>query len=162
MRLTVSDDILCEIGRIAVYQSLIEGQMALFIRELLYLDEAQGNLKTSKLRFWDLIKELDTLLNNEFGAQNKYVQRFKKFREEMKDFVSMRNNCVHSMWGFGPTLNSGSATRVKANGAVLESVTVTLEELQGISKALNHLEWEIGDIRAWVCHHEASARLSRT
>ena len=166
MTLTVSNDILCEIGRIAVYQSHIEGQMALFIRELLYLDEAKGNLITFKLRFWGLMDLLGSLLNTEFGAKNEHVQRFEKFRKDMDKIVPERNNCVHSMWGFGPTLKSDSATRVKvvkgaSKGAVLESVPVTLSELQDISKALDQLDWEISDIRVHVCHYEASARSSR-
>jgi len=167
MPLTVSRDILCEIGRITVYQSHIEGQMALFIHELLYMDEAKGNLITFKLRFWGLMDLLGSLLNSEFDAQNQYVKRFEQFRKDMEKFVPERNNCVHSMWAFGPTLKSDSATRLKvvkdkSKGAILESVPVTLNELQEISEALEQLEWELSDIRVHVCHYEASARPSRS
>lgn len=113
MRLTVSDSILCEIGRIAVLQSHIEGQMALFIHELLYLDESKGNAITYKLSFWGLMDLLNSLLNSEFGAQNEYVKRVEKFRKNMERIFPQRNDCVHSMWGFGRTLKSDSATRVK-------------------------------------------------
>lgn len=163
MPLSVSKDILCEIGRITVWQSHIEGQMARFIQEVLYLDEADGNLITFKLRFWDLMDLLAALLNKEFGAQNKHVKRFDEFKQDMKRIVPQRNNCVHSMWGFGHTLKSDSATRVKvvkhkSKGAVRESVAVSLKELQDMSKEMERLEWMVGNIRVRVCHIEASGR----
>ena len=166
MPLTVGDPILREIGRIAVYQSHIEGQMALFVRELLDLEEVKGNLITFKLSFWELTDLLGSLLSNEFASQNKHVRRFESFRKAMEKTVPERNKSVHSMWSFGSTLKSDSATRVrvvkdKSKGAVLESVPVTLKELQDMSKEMEHLEWEIGDLRVRVCHYEASARSGR-
>ena len=161
MSLAVSNDVLCEIGRIAVYQSHIEGQMALFIRELMYLDEVKGNLIASKLSFWEHMDLVGSLLSNEFGTQSKHVVRFEKFRKSMEKIVPQRNKFVHSIWSFGSKLKSDSATRVKIKGAVLESVPVSLAELQDISKEMEHLEWEIGDLRVRVCHYEANARPSR-
>ena len=163
MPLTVSKEVLCEIGRITVWQSHIEGQMALFIRELLCLDEASGNLITFKLRVWDLIDLLGSLLTKEFSPTNKHVERFEEFRQAMSKIVPQRNVDVHSMWGFGHDLKSDSATRVKVvkhktKGAVLKSVPVSLEELRKRSKEMEHLEWLISDIRVRVCHYEADAR----
>jgi hypothetical protein len=155
MTLTVSNEILCEIGRIAVYQSHIEGQMALFIQELLYLDETQGNLVTCNLSFWEHMDLVGSLLRNEFGPQSKYVLTFEDFRKSMKEIVPQRNKFVHSMWGIGGALSYDSAIMVKvvkdrAKGAVLKTVPVTLKELQDISGKMAHLEWLISDLRVRV------------
>jgi len=157
MTLTVSNEILCEIGRVAVYQSHIEGQMALFIQGLLYLDETQGNLITLNLSFWEHMNLIGSLLRNEFDLQSEYVTTFEDFRKSMEQLVPQRNKFVHSMWGFGSTFNYDSATMVKvvkdkSKGAMLQSVPVTLKELQDISGKMAHLEWLISDLRVRVCH----------
>ncbi|MDQ3819959.1 MAG: hypothetical protein M3362_20105 [Acidobacteriota bacterium] len=156
MSLSVSDEILCEIGRIAVYQSHIEGQMALFIQGLLYLDETEGNLVTLNLSFWEHMDLLGSLLRNEFGAQSKYVGTFDDFRKSMEMIVPQRNKFVHSMWGFGETFGYDTATMVKvvkdkSKGAVLKSVPVTLQELRDMSGKMAHLEWLISDLRVRIC-----------
>src|SRR5215813_973870 len=104
MPLTVSDEILCEIGRIAVYQSHIEGEMALFIRELLYLDESRGHLITATLSFGRLIDLLRSLLRDEFDSDHDYFKEFEEIRKKLVQSEEKRNSFVHSMWGFGSTL----------------------------------------------------------
>lgn len=166
MPLTVSDAILCEIGRIAVYQSHIEAQMANFIQNLLYLDEPRGNLITHRLSFGALIDLLGSLLSHEFGSNHQHFERFEEFRKKVVRLEEQRNKFVHSMWAFGSTLKPDSATRIKVvknrtKGAQLESTQVALKDLEEVSAAMEQLEWEIGDLRVRVCYHEASARQIR-
>src|ERR1041384_5649646 len=113
MEITVSEPILLEIGRITVYQTHIEGQMGLFIRVLLYLDEARGDILTAGLRIIELLEILNALLVNEFGDNHKHVERFKKFRQALEENKRERNKLVHSMWSFGPTFDGDSAMRHK-------------------------------------------------
>lgn len=167
MPLTVSNPILREIGRIAVYQSHIEGQMAIFIHELLRLDEPRGNLITARMSFGALIDLIDSLLRYEFGLQHAHVKRFENIRKELVQLEEHRNKFVHSMWAFGSSLGPDTATRVKVvknrtKGAKLESTPVTIKELEEVSKAMEQLEWEVGDLRVRICHYEASARPIRT
>jgi hypothetical protein len=143
MPLTVSNPILTEIGRIAVYQTHTEAQMGLFIQELLYLDDAKGHILTSGLRVNELVNVLAALLSNEFGPQHGHVVRFKKFSSALEKLKKQRNDFVHSMWSFGPTLNVDSATRSKIKKSGREFATVTLSEMQELSKKMEHLEWEI-------------------
>jgi len=161
LRLTISEAFLTEIGRIAVYQTHTEAQMSLFIQELLYLDDAKGNIITSGLRINELVTTLEALLTNEFGTQHRYVIRFKKFSSALDKLRKKRNEIVHSMWSFGSTLKANSATRSKIKRRGREFVSVTLDEMKELSKKMEHLEWEISDIRVRVCHYEASARPSR-
>lgn len=161
MPLTVSNPILTEIGRIAVYQTHTEAQMGLFIQELLYLDDAKGHILTSGLRVNELVDMLRALLTDEFGPQHRHVIRFKQFSSALDKLRKKRNEAVHSMWSFGPTLNLDSATRSKIKRSGREFATVTLSEMQELSKEMEHLEWEISDIRVRVCYYEESARPSR-
>lgn len=161
MPLTVSNAILTEIGRITVYQTHTEAQMGLFIQELLYLDDAKGHILTSGLRVNELVDMLRALLVNEFGAQHRHLVRFRKFSSALDKLRKKRNEVVHSMWSFGPTLNVDTATRSKIKRSGREFATVTLSEMQELSKTMEHLEWEISDIRVRVCYYEESARPSR-
>ncbi|HXI26662.1 MAG TPA: hypothetical protein VNG71_22615 [Pyrinomonadaceae bacterium] len=158
MPLTVSNPILTEIGRITVYQTHTEAQMGLFIQELLYLDDAKGHILTSGLRVNELVDMLGALLANEFGPSHQHVARFKQFSKALDKLRLKRNEIVHSMWSFGPTLNVDTATRSKIKRSGREFATVTLSEMQELSKTMEHLEWEIGDIRVRVCHYEESSR----
>ncbi len=163
MPLMVSNAFLREIGRIAVYQSHIEGQMAIFVRELLYLDEERGNLITARLSFRALTDLLGSMLCFEFSSRHAHVKRFSDIRTKMIKLEGQRNKFVHSMWAFGHTLRPDSATRVKVERGKtkrtkLESMQVALKELEDVSKAMEHVEWAIGDLRVRVCHYEASAR----
>src|SRR5216684_5515270 len=62
------------------------------------------------------------------------------------------------MWSFGPTLNVDYATRSKIKRSRREFATVTLSEMGELSKKMEHLEWEISEIRVRVCHYEETAR----
>src|SRR5436309_15202611 len=101
MPVSVSKQILHEIGRIAVVQSQIEAQMAIFISELLYLDEQRGNVVTARLSFRLLIEILESLLSDEFSLNHKHFKAFEELRDELNSREQQRNEIVHSMWSFG-------------------------------------------------------------
>lgn len=159
MSLTVSDQILAEIGRVTVLQSHIEAQIALFIRELLFLDEAKGNIITSRLRIGELIDALRSLLVSKLGHGNSHVTRFERFSKELDKCRRQRNEIVHSLWSFGDDLKADSATRSKVKKNKREFVPIKLDDLQKLSKEMEQLEWEAGDMRVKVCHNEANTRL---
>jgi hypothetical protein len=140
--------------------------MSLFIRELLYLDEVQGNIVTAKMSFGTLIDVLRSVLLNEFGAQHTYFKRFEKTQKELSQREQQRNQIVHSIWSFGSTLKADSATRIKvvrnkSQGTRREFIQVTLNELKEIADSMEHLEWEVSDLRVRICHYEASVRPKR-
>ena len=83
--LTVSDDILCEIGRIAVYQTHIERQISIFIRSLLKLDEDEANLITYRLSIWKLLEMLESLLYKRLDSEDGQLTRFRTFQKEVKE-----------------------------------------------------------------------------
>jgi len=163
MPLTVSKDILCQIGAVAVHQSHIEGQMALFIQELLYLDEQRGNIITSRMSFRALIDTLELLLIEEFGSDHRYFKTFEALQDEMNKREQRRNEIVHSYWAFGSTFGPDSATRTKITKrkARREIYPETVDELKDIAKAMDSLEINLGRLRVQICHSEASARKSR-
>lgn len=130
-------------------------------KKLLYLDDAKGHILTSGLRVNELVDMLGALLTNEFGSQHRHVLRFKDFSRDLDKLRKKRNEAVHSMWSFGPTLNVDSATRSKIKRSGREFATVTLSEMEELSKEMEHIEWEISDIRVRVCYYEESARPNR-
>jgi hypothetical protein len=104
---------MCEVGRTAVLQSHIEGQMALFIRELLYLNDERGYILTVNLSFRLLIETLESLLREELGDDHPHFKTFETLRDEMRRREQERNQIIHSMWSVGSTFGSDTATRVK-------------------------------------------------
>lgn len=159
MPLTVSDAILSEIGRIAVYQSHVEGQMGLFIRELLNLDEPKGNAVIAALRLHGLADLLEALLQDRFGANHRHVKRMKSIRKDLEDRARERNEVIHSMWAFGASLKPDVATRIRirksrSQGAARQATQVTSNQLRETAKGLEYLDWAISDMRVRVCNYE--------
>lgn len=153
--LTVNDVVLCEIGRITIFQTHIERNMASFIRCLLDIDEDSANLLTYRLRFWQLLKDLESLLWNSGRATREEIERFGEFKKKMKRIVPDRNSYVHSMWSFSDEPNSATKITYLENNhtkKILRNVqTVSLDQLKKINAELKHLTWLIGDIRIKTC-----------
>jgi hypothetical protein len=163
MQLTVSDKILCEIGRITVYQSHIESELAFFIQELLRVaNDGRGDIITIKLSFGELIRVAGSLLRNEFGDYHEQVKRFDEFTSGANVVFGRRNQFAHSLWGFGKDLTGNTATRIKLTEkkqSVKKDIEfLSLEDLKGVSEEMAHLLWLVSDIRVTVCHYEVSAR----
>jgi hypothetical protein len=163
MQLSVSDEILCEIGRITVYQSHIESELALFIQELLKIaNDGRGDIVTVKLSFGELIRVAGSLLRREFGDDHEQVKRFDEFSSGASVVLGRRNQFAHSLWGFGKDLTRNTATRIKVaekKQSVRRDIEfLSLGDLQDISEEMMHLLWLISDIRVTVCYYQASAR----
>ena len=163
MKLTGPEPILLQIGILAVRQSHVEGELALFIHELLGLDEQRSELVTHRLGVWALADLLGDLLISRLGENDERTQAFATLRGEMGRLVSERNAAVHSMWSFGGTFDANSATRIqmkrdKRSGTVTRQVSqVSLSDLQGIADRLAGLQWEISTLRVSV-YHERQAK----
>lgn len=153
--LTVSDAVLCEIGRITIFQTHIEQNMDILIGSLLKLDRESTALVTYRVNFWKRLEMLESLLYSCSTAPDEQIQRFNDFKERIKKVVPERNNCVHSMWSFEENLDPNLATRItykRESKKILRNVeTVSLDQLKQIGKELKQLNWLIGDIRVQVC-----------
>jgi hypothetical protein len=163
MQLSVSDEILCEIGRVTVYQSHIESELAFFIQQLLRIaNDGRGDIITVKLPFGELIRVGGALLRSEFCDDHEQVKRFDEFSSGANVVFGRRNQFAHSLWGFGKDLTRNTATRIKVTEkkrSVRKDVEfLSLEDLKDISNEMAHLLWLISDIRVTVCHYEVSAR----
>ncbi len=163
MQILVSDEILCEIGRITVYQSHIESELAFFIQQLLRVaNDDRGGIVTVKLPFGELIRVAGSLLRSEFGDDHEQVKRFNEFSSDANVSFGRRNQFAHSLWSFGKDLTRNTATRIKTTEKkqlVKKDVELlSLKELKSVSEKAANLLWLISDIRVTVCHYEASAR----
>jgi hypothetical protein len=158
MQLTVPGPILLQIGTLAVRQSHVEGELTLFIHELLGLDEQRAELVTHRLGVWALADLLGDLLMSGLGENDSRTQRFSALRRELANLVPERNAAIHSMWSFGGTFDATSATRIqmkrdKRSGTVTRQATqVTQSELQEVADRLEALQWEISTLRVSVYH----------
>ena len=158
MQLTVPEPILLQIGTLAVRQSHVEGEVTLFIHELLGLDKQRAELVTNRLGVWALVNLLSDLLISTLGEQDSRVQSFAELRKELGSLVEQRNAAVHSMWSFGNTFDATSATRTrmkreKRSGTVVrQSSQVTQAALQEIVDRFAALQWEISTLRVSVYH----------
>jgi hypothetical protein len=159
----VNESILCEIGRIAALQSRIEGQMAIFIGELLYLDEQKGKIITARLSFRLLLETLESLLHEEFGDKHQNFIDFKDLKSKISGLEQKRNEIVHSMWSYGDYFQKDTATRVKkkAKAGSQDTFIITLDELKSQAKEMAEVEVLLGNLRARICYHQSSLRKPR-
>jgi hypothetical protein len=156
MPLTVPDNVLLEIGRITVWQARIERQLVVLLEELAHVSKHCGTVIPTG--FHRLAKEVERVLEQEFGAGHRYYVRFEAFKAAMTSLVNERNLAVHSLWSFGPTFDSSTAVRTvteKSHKQVLpESTVVPIEELRGLVDRFESMDWEISDLRVRMCHYE--------
>jgi hypothetical protein len=159
----VDESILCEIGRIAALQSQIEGQIAIFITELLYLDDQRGKIITARLSFRLLIETLEALLDEEFGDKHQNFIDFKDIKIKINRLEQKRNEIIHSMWSYGDYFQKGTATRVKkrAKAGSQDTFIITLDGLKSQAKEMFEVEATLGNLRARICYHQASLRKHR-
>jgi hypothetical protein len=158
MPLYVPDAVLLEIGKIAVWFSRIERQIALLLEEFARIKEAEEKTPSG---FHKLADRTGSLLKAQFGEKHRYHERFRKFRVEMSAIAKERNTAVHSLWSFGPTFESSSAVRVETERAHRqirhETTVVSIEELRDLVARLEGLDWEISDLRIRICHYEVDS-----
>lgn len=155
--LSVSTDFLQQIGRVTVLQSHIEGQLAVFIRDLLRLASSDGDILTAQMSFGIRLKTVHSLLLSRLGSQHEYFKEFEAIQKDIARLEQARNTFVHSMWGFGSTLKSDTATRVKVAsssgaGARMQSVPVHIDELRELANEMEQREWAVSNLRVKVCH----------
>ncbi len=162
--LSVSNEILGEIGRIAVQQSRIEAQMIILIAELspdaLKKQMSEKSKWTGKNKTLDDLTgyELEQMLVSAFNGRPEYSKEVNELQQSLKRHRQARNLFVHSMWGFGEDFRPDRATRVKPvykpelqvkgeSVIDLDSRLVTLEELHVIAEEIEKLVLLIGNLR---------------
>jgi hypothetical protein len=158
MPLNAPDAVLLEIGRIAVWFSRIERQLVLLLDEFAEIVEDEEKIPSG---FHKLAERTDTVLRRRFGEQHRYHERFKKFHVEMESLVKERNTAVHSLWSFGPTLDSSTAVRIvterRHKQIPPEATVVPIEQLQDLVARLEGMDCEISDLRVRICHYEVNS-----
>jgi hypothetical protein len=163
MQITISDEMFCEIGRITIYQTHIEYELAFFIQELLRIgNDDRGDIITVKLAFKELIRVAGSLLRSEFGDDHEQVRRFNEFKSEAIVLFDRRNQLAHSLWTFGKDLVRNTATRIKTtekqHSVKKVAEFLSLDDLKDISEKMHNVLWLLSDIRVRICHYEVTAR----
>lgn len=119
--INVSDDILCELGKIVVFQNCLEWQISSNIISLLEVDNEKGNIITAELSFRQLIGVLSSLLLSKLGKDSSLYSEFEEIKKELYTFENFRNTIAHSVWASTGSENS-KAQRMK----------ITAKEKQGL------------------------------
>lgn len=141
MTITVSDDFLWEIGRVAVLQSHIEGGLRLVITSLAGLENTVGDALTKPLSFRHLVEITESLLK--LRSDSRHAS---SHRTELLTLIrrachaeARRNQIVHSMWSFGPDGISSQATRLKLAGSP-PSLSAHVESVADLTRLAQEME----------------------
>lgn len=103
------------IGKVTVYYSNLEWQLAHFISSILSFQDRRGSIITSELAFKQLVAVLFSLYKEIYPEQiERHVQLNKALRKAQKA-ADERNKIVHSTWGAG---ENGNITRIKSKARV--------------------------------------------
>ena len=79
--LTVSEEILCQLGSVIVFQAILEKEIANEVTRLLGVDQKKGDITTSELSFRSLIAILSSLLLNQLGPDHPLYLEFKEVKK---------------------------------------------------------------------------------
>jgi hypothetical protein len=153
MPLAVSKKILCEIGQITVWQSRLEAQMALFLREL--PNDPGATKLPARPSHHDLSRVLKDRLNRKYGSRHPYVLQLAEIAKKIEDVVSRRNKVVHSMWSFGPEFDPTIGTRFSTTDppqSRIDYVEVSVADLEEISLEFECVEFAVSDLRVRSCN----------
>src|ERR1043165_7043595 len=116
MTLTISNDFLQEIGRIAVLQSHIEGGLAIVIANLAGVETRVGDALTKPLSFRALSQITFSLLKLREKEIGNHREEAAALVRRSCDAEAHRNEIVHSMWSFGPDFDPQVVSRLKLSG----------------------------------------------
>lgn len=124
----VSDEFLCEIGRITAHFALLERDLINLTHQLLGLPDGMARSITSELSFRGLQQLSASLLRerlpNEVAVFEKILGRVSKAEEK-------RNAVAHSLWGAGWQNTNGERTviRTKFTAKQKKGLNLVREEL---------------------------------
>ena len=130
LRLTVSDDILRELGKVVVFQAQIEDMVAHYIGRLLSLPLRQAQIVTSELSFKNLIGLLSSVLIDRLGEASELYGEFKAIKKGLYAFEAFRNNVAHSVWAHGKGFHPLKASRTKITSKERNGLKCYREEVE--------------------------------
>lgn len=140
--ISLSDDILVEIGKITVAFSLIELSLAEIIGRIATIGHRVhqvGVILTADMSFRHKLRVLNSLLLLAFEKDNPVFAQFAEIKPMLEKAEEQRNTVVHSVWGEGTIGESDQVVvRMKwsakgKQGLHSDSVATSLEELRSIS-----------------------------
>jgi hypothetical protein len=152
MPLHASEAILLEIGRITVWQSRLEGQLAFLLSKLSGDGELVG--LPARPSHADLATQIQQRLITNLGNGHVYVNEFKAVRRQIEEVVSRRNKVVHSIWSLGPDFDPNVGTRIprtKIHRDQTDFVSVRVEDLKALSLDFEALDWAVSELRIRLC-----------
>lgn len=139
LNLTVPDEILCELGKIVVFQSHIESMLAHEIIGILGLDSNKGQIITSELSFKLLVSTLSSLLLDKLGGDNNLYIEFKEIKKQLYEFENFRNSIAHSNWTHSNDFDNSKATKIKTTSKERTGLKYHREEV-ALSSLIENLE----------------------
>lgn len=126
---TVSDEILCEIGKIVVFQTTIEVEIGQYISDLLGTDHKKGHIVTAELSFKNLLATLSSLLMGQVGSDSDDYAQFKEVKKGLRAFENFRNSVVHSVWARSRDFDENKALRMKTTAKEKKGLSHQCEEI---------------------------------
>lgn len=140
--ISISDEILAEIGKITVTFSLIEQSLAIIIGKIItygHREHQVGEILTSDMSFRHKLSVLNSLLLLAFNKDNPTYVQFTKIEKLLYQVEQQRNIVVHSVWGEGVVGESDQvvirmkSTTKSKHGLRSDFFETSIEELRRIS-----------------------------
>lgn len=130
LQLTVSDDILRELGKAVVFQAQLESMIGHYIGRLLSLPSHQAQIVTAELSFKNLIGLLSSILIERLGEASELHSDFKAIKKGLYAFEAFRNNVAHSIWVHSEGFDPLKATRMKTTSKERNGLRHQREEVE--------------------------------
>jgi hypothetical protein len=130
LHLTVPDAILCELGKIVVFQVILESTISNEITKLLNLTNEKGQIVTSELSFKQLIALLSSLIIEKIGDKNPLYLEFKEIKKQLYEFENFRNTVAHSIWAHDKSFSDDKAIRMKVTSKEKKGLNLQNEEIE--------------------------------
>jgi hypothetical protein len=149
LRLSLSDEVLAEIGKIAVVFGLIEDSLAKIIGRIITVAAGGhrpelGTIVTAELSFKQRIGMLDSLLLFVLGKDHEVVQQLICLKPELFKAEESRNRVLHSTWANQTdSQDPHGVVRMKSTakqrwGLRRDWEEMGLEELRQVSDVVGH------------------------
>jgi hypothetical protein len=140
VKISISDEILAEIGKIVVVHGLIEDSLANIIGSIVSIKTRPelGKVVTAELSFKQLISTLSSLLTLCLGKKHECTTEFESVKKLLYSAEQQRNLIVHSVWVNHDEPESPSVFRIKTTakdkvGLRTQFVKLDAKEIQAIT-----------------------------
>ncbi|MCP4680278.1 MAG: hypothetical protein GY854_33260 [Deltaproteobacteria bacterium] len=155
-QLTVSEDVLCELGRVVAYQSLVESALAHFISSLLKLEHAEGQIVTAEISSRQLRSTLSSLLLQRLMEQPETDERARQLLKRIAKFEERRNALIHSLYWHGEGFSTDQATRFKltakeGKGLKIQHESINVKDLQRLAIEAGRCHTELVLLEIDIC-----------